>query len=43
MDWSDYEDRYGESQADFAEDDSLLYSWREDEAEAAGVPLYGQI
>ena len=41
MSWSEYEERYGESRADFIEERET--SWEQDEADAAGVPLYGPI
>lgn len=41
LSWAEYEERYGESRADFEED--VLASWEQAEADAAGVPLYGPI
>lgn len=41
MNWAEYEERYGESKADFIEEPEI--SWEQAEADAAGVPLYGPI
>jgi hypothetical protein len=39
--WSEYEERYGESRADFYEEPET--SLEQSEADAAGVPLFGAI
>lgn len=41
MNWAEYEKRYGESKADFYEEPER--SLEEEEADAAGVPLFGPI
>lgn len=38
---AEYEERYGESRADFYEE--ILPSWEQAQADAAGVPLFGPI
>lgn len=41
MTWPDYEDRYGESKADFFVEPEK--SWEQEQADAAGVPLFGPL
>ena len=41
MNWSEYEERYGESKEDFIEEREI--SWEQAEADAAGVALFGPL
>lgn len=43
MDWYEYEELRGESREDFIDEEDLLPSLEQAEADAAGVPLYGPI
>lgn len=43
MNWSDYEERYGESREDFIDEEDMIPSCEQAQADAAGVPLFGPI
>lgn len=41
MNWTDYEERYGEGREDFTDEEET--SWEQAQADAIGVSLYGPL